>query len=60
MVLPGPDADARKLSADLLLVLLRGRELEREVEIVEEIRLHELLVDFREVDAGRALAAPAA
>ena len=31
----------------------RRRELQREVEIVEEVRLHELLVDFREVDGWR-------
>src|SRR5580704_4173789 len=48
-----PDADARELSAYLCLVLLSGRELQGEVEEFEEVRLHELLVDFRKIDGWR-------
>jgi hypothetical protein len=44
------NADGRKLGAYLLLVVFHGRELQREVEELEEVRLHELLVDFRKVD----------
>ena len=43
-----PDADARKLGAYFLLVLLSGRELQREIEVVEEIGFHQFFVDFRE------------
>ena len=45
--LAGADADARELCADLLFVRLGGRELQREIEIFEEVLLDELLVDLR-------------
>src|SRR4029077_15997216 len=48
-----PDADARKLGADFLLVLLSGRKLQRKIEIVEEVPLHQLLIDLRKVDGWR-------
>ena len=40
------DANARKLGADLLLVFLSGRKLQRKVEVFEEVRLRELFAIF--------------
>src|SRR6202035_5569313 len=45
----GSDADTGELRAYLLLVLLGGSKLQREVEVVEKDRLREFLVDFRKI-----------
>jgi hypothetical protein len=42
------------LGTDLCLVRFRGRKLQRQVEVFEEVRLHELVVDFWKVDGRRA------
>src|SRR3977135_437269 len=48
-----PDANARKLGSYLCLVGQCRRELQREIEVFEEISLYEILVDFRKVDSRR-------
>src|SRR5262249_39711491 len=47
------DPDARKLSAHFRLVCFRRRKLQREVEVFEEVRLHELHADVRKLDGRR-------
>ena len=49
-----PDTNGRKLGPYRFLVLLRGRELQREIKVLEEVRLHEFLVDFGKLMAGAA------
>src|SRR5271157_4731817 len=46
------DADARELGADLHFRGRRGCKLQREVEVLEQPGLHELLVDLRKVHCG--------
>jgi hypothetical protein len=46
----GSDADTGELRAYLLLVLLGGSKLQREVEVVEKVGLCEFLIDFRKID----------
>src|SRR5215813_8969156 len=47
------DPDARKLSAYFCLVCFCGRKLQREVEVFEEVRVHERHADVRKVDGRR-------
>src|SRR5215468_3988939 len=44
------DTDTSQLGADLALFRSGGRELEREVEVLEEVRLRQLLVDLGKRD----------
>src|SRR5205823_7194833 len=46
-------ADTRKLGANIRLIRLCGRKLQREVEVLEQIDFGEVLVDLGEVDGGR-------
>src|SRR6185437_2530758 len=47
------DAEASQFLTGRYFLGSGGSELERKIEIVEEVRLHELTVDLREVDGRR-------
>ena len=49
--LSGSDADAGKFSANIRFNGLGRCELQRKIEVLEEVPFHQLLVDLRKVDS---------